>query len=567
MTARTAAKCLTGDPEAIEAIVSRMEAYAGVDPEAVLSGVGARLEGVGLEGKEPDTSTVLRAVERTLDALWSQTQDGAPQTKSSTDGARELTDRRPSRVSAAAGRRFCRQTKTVALEVTPLGGGRATVLVSRLDPPERLLVDNAALGSARARQRLLEALPEDVRTEVASSLEDVAAEVVRANGSPHPKQNLQGSAVGFEEVEPWPDPVDGAELVDEIARLILRYVVIPEEGAIAAALWTVHTHALAAADVSPILCISSPAKRCGKTTLQCVLRHLVRRPLPASNISGPALYRTIERHEPTLLLDEADSYLTQNEEMRNLLNAGVRRDDAYVYRVVGDDHDPRRFSVFAPKTVSLIGRLPETLEDRSIILRLERKRKTEKVERLRRRDAEEIFEPLRRKATRWAADNSEELRYLEPAVPESLNDRAADFWEPLLAIADAIGGVWPDRARRTAAVLSGNEDPSDESPSVLLLSDLREILTVSEERRISSKVLTEKLADLEERPWSTWNHGKPITQNQVARLLKRFDGVTSKTLRFSGGERAKGYAFEACQDAFDRYLPPFQGAEERGVLP
>src|SRR5207245_1841430 len=144
--------------------------------------------------------------------------------------------------------------------------------------------------------------------------------------------------------------------------------------------------------------------------------------------------------------------------------------------------------------------LPETLEDRAIILRLRRKRKAEEVERLRRHEGDVVFEPLRRKAGRWAADNLEDLRYSKPTIPESLNDRAADFWEPLLAVAEAVGGVWPERARRAAVTLSGDEDLSDGSPPVLLLSDLREILTVLEERRVSSKGLTERLATLEERP-------------------------------------------------------------------
>lgn len=566
MTARTAALRLTDDPVAIEEIVARIEAYADIDPEVVLSGVDARLEGIGLVGHEPSSRNVVRAVEKTLDALWGVGQNGSPRTEISTARTSETTDRQPSSLDAAT-RRIRRQGKTVALETTPLGGGRAIVLISRLDPPDRLLLDTALLGSAKERSRILEKLPEEVRAEAAPLLEDLALELLKANGLAHSKRDLQGSAVELKEVESWPDPVDGAELLDQVAKSIRRYVLMREEAAIAAALWTVHTHAFDAATVSPILAISSPVKRCGKTTLQGVLRRLVRRPLPASQITGPALFRMIAKYEPTMLLDEADSYLTQNEGMRNLLNAGVKRGDSHVYRVVGDDHEPRGFSVFAPKTIALIGKLPGTLEDRSIILRLERKRKAEKVERLRGRDAEEIFEPLRRKAARWATDNLEELRYLKPALPESLNDRAGDFWEPLLAIADLAGGSWPDRARRAAVALSGDEDPSDDSPSILLLSDLREFLATLEERRISSKDLAERLANLEERPWSTWSEGCPITQNQVARLLRRFDGVTSRTLRFSGGERAKGYAIESCQDAFDRYLPPLQVPENGEVLP
>lgn len=555
MTPRTMARCLADDAETVEVIVKHLELHPGVGVEAVLQGAEARLDGIRRAGRQPDSGLVLWAVDATLDDLSRFHQDGPVGAK--------IAGAPPAAISRGpipgAGESTLRGFQCVGtalrLGAKPLGGGRATILISRRDPPERLYFDTASLGSAKVRRRILEALPDDVQTEATRGLEDLAVQVLNANGSASSQRDLQGTAVEFEEVEPWPDSLDGADLVEEVVRSIRRHVVISEYGAVAAALWILHTHALAAADVSPILGISSPAKRCGKTTLQSVLRHLVRRPLPASNISGAALFRTIEKHQPTVLLDEADSYLTENEEMRNLLNAGVRRDDAYVYRVVGDDHEPRCFSVFAPKTVSLIGRLPETLEDRAIIVRLERKKKTETVERLRGRSARETFEPLRRKAATWTADHLEELRELEPAIPESLNDRAADFWEPLLAIADAVGGVWPDGARRAATVLSGEEDLHDNTPAIHLLSDLRDVLIASERGRISSKALAEALASLEERPWGSWHHGKPITPNQVSRFLKRF-GITPRTLRLPENERAKGYDLGSCQDVFDRYLPP-----------
>jgi putative DNA primase/helicase len=505
---------------------------------------------------------ILRAVQAARRGLEpeSRTGTGDPALLSDVPVSGQL-DGVPRASSGNSSRMIQRNGATLRIEATPLGGARATVLISRLEPPMRLLLDQGSITSAKVRERLVEKLPVDVRLEAAALLEDLGADVTRLNGSSRLTEPLQGSAVEFDDVELWPDPVDGADLLEEIVRAIRRYVVISEQGAIAVALWVIHTHALDVADISAILCISSPLKRCGKTTLQCSIRHLVARPLPASNISGAALFRTIEMHKPTMLLDEADSYLTDNEEMRNLLNAGVRRDDAYVYRVVGDNHEPRRFSVFGAKTVSLIGKLPGTLEDRSIVLRLERKKKTEKVDRLRARAAKQTFASLQQKVARWASDHLDDLQDLAPAIPESLNDRAADFWEPLLAIADLLGGSWPERARHAAIALSGDDSIPDDSASLLLLSDLRDTFTGLGEDRIASKSLAEALANLAERPWGTWGHGKPITPNQISRLLKPF-GISPKTLRLVGDDRAKGYALEDCQDAFERYLPVSPEAEE-----
>ncbi len=566
MDANTVAMMLTDDSATAAAIVERIETHPEFDPEAVLRGTEARLEGYRMSRLRAEPGTVLFAVDATLDELSGASGNGsgcfeAPSIPEARPGARV-----PGQMRTDSSRTALREGALLRIEATPLGGGLATILISRRDPPTRLLLDRGSLTSLKARQRIVSQLQEDVQTEAALALEELGAEMVSRSGSGRTNSDLQGSAVEFEEIDPWPDPVEGADLLEDLVGAIRSYVVIPEAGAIATVLWIIHTHTLDAADISPILCISSPVKRCGKTTLQCVLRHLVRRPLSASNISGAALFRTIEKHQPTMLLDEADSYLTEREEMRNLLNAGVRRDDAHVYRVVGDAHEPRRFSVFGAKTVSLIGKLPETIQDRSIILPLERKKRTETVRRLRAREAKTIFGPLREMIARWSTDHVDLLAGLEPNIPDVLNDRAADFWEPLLAIADRVGGTWPERARRAAAILSGDDSVPDDSPNIQLLADLRDILREQEGGRIASRTLAESLANLEERPWASWHHGKPVTPNQVSRILRRF-GIGPKTLRLPGDDRAKGYALEDCQDAFGRYLPPLPEPGEEGAAP
>jgi putative DNA primase/helicase len=194
----------------------------------------------------------------------------------------------------------------------------------------------------------------------------------------------------------------------------------------------------------------------------------------AANISQAAIFRYVENKRPTLIIDEGDTFLASNEEMRGILNSGHTRQTAYVIRCVevGGDITAQRFSTWAPKVIASIGSLPGTLEDQAIIVRMHRKPKAAKVERFRRRDCAE-YGDLRRQAMRWATDHLEDLRSTEPKLPAELNDRAADNWEPLLAIADLAGEVWARKARDAALVLSGEKATGEDELGVELLHDIR----------------------------------------------------------------------------------------------
>ncbi len=102
-----------------------------------------------------------------------------------------------------------------------------------------------------------------------------------------------------------------------------------------------------------------------------------------------------------------------------------------------------------------------------------RKRPSQTVRRLRRRDGGDL-NVLCRKLARWAQDNLEELRDANPATPSGLDDRAADAWEPLLAIADLAGGDWPQRARSAALKLSGEHAKEDDEIGTVLLADIHD---------------------------------------------------------------------------------------------
>lgn len=200
-----------------------------------------------------------------------------------------------------------------------------------------------------------------------------------------------------------------------------------------------------------------------------MIGHLVPWPLPTSNATPAALFRSIEAVCPTLLIDEGDTFLHGKDDLRGILNSGHRRSSAFVTRVVGDDFEPCTFSTWAPTAIAMIGRLPSTLEDRSLIVRMRRRRADETVARLRADRCPEL-DVLGRKASRWAADNIDTLRDADPDVPACLQNRAADNWRPLIAIADAAGSEWPARVRQIAELAAGRAEAA-QSDGVLLLSE------------------------------------------------------------------------------------------------
>jgi putative DNA primase/helicase len=359
-----------------------------------------------------------------------------------------------------------------------------------------------------------------------------------------------GSSVLFDTPEPWPQPIDGAALLDAIAEALIRHAVLPAHADTAIALWIMLTYTHAAASVCPILALTSPEKRCGKTTVLSLLRRLCHRPLAAANITAATLFRAVEQWQPCLLIDEADTFLRQSDELRGVLNSGHTRDTAYVIRTVGEDHEPRRFATWSPKTIACIGEARDTIMDRSIVISMRRKLPSETVTRLRYSDR---YTDLVSQSLRWAADHIDALHAAEPDLPGGLHDRAADNWTPLLAIADTAGGHWPQRAREAARILSGGEAVEDTSTRVQLLADIRAVFETRGADRIRSTDLVDALIDMEDRPWPEWRQGKPLTPAQLAQLLRPF-GIVRGTRR-AGGDTFKGYCLRQFDDAFGCYLP------------
>jgi len=361
-------------------------------------------------------------------------------------------------------------------------------------------------------------------------------------------------AVLVETVE-W-SPGELASLLDITVATIRRYVVLDDACSVAATLWVAHTHVFEAFATTPYLSVTSAEKRCGKTRLFDVLSLLVARPWRAISPSEAVVFRKIQADRPTLLLDEVDAIFGPKangnaEALRSLLNAGNRRGTT-VPRCVGASFTLTDFNTFCPKALAGIGELPETVADRSVPIRLKRKSPGEQAERFRQREALEVTQPLAQSLASWAAHAAPSLAEARPAVPEVLNDRAEEAWEPLLAIADLAGEAWAERARLAAVSLSTGQAQEDESIGVRLLADIFCIFDTSNLERMPSAQLAEKLAKLEEAPWGDLR-GRPLDSRGLARRLKRYE-IHPKVIRV-GTETARGYAREVFEDAWSRYLP------------
>lgn len=365
----------------------------------------------------------------------------------------------------------------------------------------------------------------------------------------------QGQTVSFEKLEAWETQVDGAGLLNALRDLLRKYVVLTEGAPEAEALWALFTYVYDSFECNPRLAFSSATKRCGKSRNLDILGMVVCHPLPTSNVTAAALFRCVESWQPTVLIDEADSFLRDNEDLRGILNSGWTRSGAWVMRVEGEAREPRMFSTWAPVCVALIGNLPGTLEDRAIKITMKRKAPGDQVARLRRRQLAEELKDWRRQAIRWAEDHKAELEAAEPESIPELDDRAADNWGPMFAIADLVGGSWPVRAREVARLLSADRDEAADTKGVQALSDLRDLFDQRGVKRLTSQEIVTHFEGLEESPWKDYRRGKALTQRQLAYLLRPF-GIRSTNLRMPDGGVAKGYERTACEDAFRRYLPP-----------
>lgn len=359
--------------------------------------------------------------------------------------------------------------------------------------------------------------------------------------------------------------------ISELTRYLKRYVVfVSEEQVLALVLWIIHTHAFDAADATPYPLITSPEKRSGKSRLQEVLELVVANGWRVSGVSEAVLFRKIAKVTPTLLLDELDAifgtYVEKTEPIRGVINAGSRRGGA-ISRCVGPNHDVEDFPVFCPKCLAGIdsGKLPDTIRDRSIPIGLHRKI-DEPIERFKFGRALKQAEPIVASVRLWVEEHLEALAAAEPHIPDEINDRAAEGWEPLLAIADELDNELGAKARQAAISLSGDEDVEEASFGAQLLADIRKAWPSSLADPLPSQNICSNVRQLEDRPWSTWGKGRPnpgLNPRDLARLLRPY-GIRPKTVRLPAGKTAKGYHREQFEDAWRRYVPGVEPDEGGG---
>ncbi len=355
-------------------------------------------------------------------------------------------------------------------------------------------------------------------------------------------------------------PNVGAQLLDELDELFARFVAFPSnEARWATVLWVGHAHCLDAFDSTPRLALLSPEKGSGKTRTLEILSLVVPNPLHTVNISAAALFRIVDDKRPTLLLDEADSYLgpmvaKQHEDLRGLINAGHRR-GATVYRgeVAGKAVKVVEFQAFAAAALAGIGDLPDTIIDRSIVIPMKRRAPTEHVDAFRERLMKPTTDKLRERLEAWSEDVTDALTDAWPELPAGITDRAADVWEPLCAVGDIAGDIWADRARQAAVAINAARLQRDPSLSVLLLADCQRIFGEAGTDRLTTEALIEGLCALTESPWGDLR-GSPIDARGLARRLRKYE-VKPGDHRFDATTR-KGYTVADFHDAWSRYLPP-----------
>jgi Protein of unknown function (DUF3631) len=350
--------------------------------------------------------------------------------------------------------------------------------------------------------------------------------------------------------------VVGSDVLDRVTTFVQRFVSLSKGQAAVIALWSAHTHAAEASYTTPYLSITSAEKQCGKTRLLEVLSLLVAKPWLTGSVSKAALVRKLDAERPTLLLDESDAAFGGDKEyseaLRSVLNSGHSREGVASMCVThGTNIEFKDFRVFCPKAIGGIGKLPDTVADRAIPIRMKRKAPGEPVERFRRRLLDVEANELREQVERWVTGTISRLKGAEPALPDQLSDRQQDGCEPLLAIADAAGGDWPLRGREALLEILTGEAAEDNSTGVRLLSDLRDIFDHQQVGKFATSDLLSALCDANP-SWLEFSHGKPISAAGLGRLLKPF-GIHHRKLRV-GAITPWGYQRSSFDDAWARYL-------------
>lgn len=402
----------------------------------------------------------------------------------------------------------------------------------------------------RSKERLAKSINVGKRTF------DALVKAARAKAAPTEEPEAPSNGLLLDDVEPWEHPVDGQALFDEIVTEVERYVVLQPGQAAAVALWIMFSWLYEWFKILPQLLLSSPVKRCGKTTLLELISYLVNRALAAANLTGPAVFRSIEMYRPTLLIDEADTFMggNSNPELTGIMNSGHNRATAFVVRVEEIDgvRVPVRYSTFCPRVLAMIETPADTQLDRSIVIEMQRKPAGQAVQSLG-LNAEQSFHDLRRKLARWRDDVPDSFEHDLEACPLLPNDRARQNWSALLSVGRLVGDAAYQHGLEAVRLLSDTSHLETDRGADLL-EDIRTAFTEDRVDSLPSKVLLKRLNDMPDRPWASHNRGKEMNGHGLARMLRPFR-VKPKTYK-DGAKPVKGYLLTDLQPVFDRYLEP-----------
>jgi hypothetical protein len=346
--------------------------------------------------------------------------------------------------------------------------------------------------------------------------------------------------------------------LDLVASYLRRFVAYPSEHAVVAhALWIAHTHLLDEFDTTPRLAFMSAEPMSGKTRALEVSEHLVCDPLMGFSMSAAVTVRLVAERSRTVLFDEIDAiYGTTkrqeaNAEIVAFMNAGYRR-GAKSHRCStgnGSKHEALEFEAFAALAVAGLRNLPDALATRAIIIRMRRRAPDEQVEPFRIKHHVPQALPVKQALEEWCLGATVSQ---EPEMPPGVVDRAADIWEPLIAIADAYGSDWPELARAAAVYFTkANAEDEARSSGIELLAHIRDAFGAEEQ--LASKTIIERLCSRDESAWATANRGNPIDEMGLARRLRHY-GIKPRKLRI-GGDTPRGYRADDFRDDWARYLP------------
>jgi putative DNA primase/helicase len=434
------------------------------------------------------------------------------------------------------------------------------VEVSESYPPEALephLVTAASLLPRGEYSRVKKALAKLIEIGV----RDLDSMVKEAREAKSPEQELEEVSDELIEplAEPWPSPVSGKELFNDITSLIHRYVLIDGAKADAVAAWVMFAYMYVRLAISPLLLITSATPRCGKSTLIDVVAGLVPRKLSITNISLAGIYRAIEIYNPTLIFDEADTFLKENFEIQGILNGGHTRSSARVIRIEkGEDGqmELKGFNTYTPKIIGMIG-LPKSnaLVDRSILVFMERKSSDERKDKMP-LDPMEAFTSYRSKLVRWATDNLEKVEFNSELAERGSNDRSHDNWSVLMSVADVAGEEVLEKVKKAYKEL-GDTDKHVVDANKELLEGLAEVMASkkgkpegAEDFMPSAQVVT-GLTKMQDKFWADIHGG--MTQHRLGKLLGAFK-IKPVRCRIDG-TRLRGFHYSQLKPIFDRYLP------------